>query len=169
MAQQQCKVSLRINKLFKIPLKIHRWQLMAMGLAASLRSMKRSSVRRRMRRTRWRLYRFWFGISVNKHLLQIELVVQGRTILVSEKLLCQHSVYFRSNCITFQLLSKLMLSRQVFNDFDENQETVVLKHKELGGEDLLDEKQHEPLSMIRKGLFKLDKFNGFESILQKFT
>ena len=50
---------------------------------------------------------------------------------------------------------KIMLSRQVFNDFDENQETVVLKHKELGGEDLLDEKQHEPLSMIRKGLCKL--------------
>ena len=47
-----------------------------------------------------------------------------------------------------------MVSRQVFNDFDENQETVVLKHKELGGEDLKDEKQHEPLSMIRKGLFK---------------
>ena len=45
-----------------------------------------------------------------------------------------------------------MVSRQVFNDFDENQETVVLKHKELGGEDLKDDKQHEPLSMIRKGL-----------------
>ena len=39
----------------------------------------------------------------------------------------------------------------MFNDFDENQETVVLKHKELGGEDLPDEKQQEPLSMIRKG------------------
>ena len=66
-----------------------------------------------------------------------------------------------------------MFSRQVFNDFDENQETVVLKHKELGGEDLLDEKQHEPLSMIRKGLFKLICFdtrtNRFKGNFAKFT
>ena len=47
-----------------------------------------------------------------------------------------------------------IIDRQVFNDFDENQETVVLKHKELGGEDLPDEKQQEPLSMIRKGSLK---------------
>ena len=34
-------------------------------------------------------------LDFSKNFLQIELVVQGRTILVSEKLLCQHSVYFR--------------------------------------------------------------------------
>ena len=58
----------------------------------------------------------------------------------------------------------------MFNDFDENQETVVLKHKELGGEDLRDEKQHEPLSLIRKGLFKYICFystKGFKSVFAK--
>lgn len=64
---------------------------------------------------------------------EVELVVQGRTIVVSERKLCIHSHYFR----------------QVFNDFDEDgQETIVLKHKQVGGEDLPDERQQEPLSMI---------------------
>ena len=39
-------------------------------------------------------------------------------------------------------------SRQVFNDFDESQETIILKHKNVGGEDIPDHKQQEPLSMI---------------------
>ena len=43
--------------------KYFRWQQMAMGLGASLRSMKRFSVRRKMRRTRWSPCRVWFGIS----------------------------------------------------------------------------------------------------------
>jgi len=63
---------------------------------------------------------------------EIELVVQGRTISVSEKLLCQHSLYFK----------------QVFQDFDSDQETIILKHKQVAGEDLPDERQQEPLSLI---------------------
>ena len=43
----------------------------------------------------------------------------------------------------------------MFNDFDENQETVILKHKQIGGEEIPVEKQQEPLSMIRKGLSKV--------------
>ena len=39
-------------------------------------------------------------------------------------------------------------SRQVFKDFDDGQETIILKHKQLGGEDLPDERQHEPLGLI---------------------
>ena len=39
-------------------------------------------------------------------------------------------------------------SRQVFKDFDDGQETIVLKHKQLGGEDLPDERQQEPLGLI---------------------
>ena len=41
-----------------------------------------------------------------------------------------------------------MEHRQVFNDFDSGQETIILKHKEVGGEELPDERQQEPLSMI---------------------
>ena len=41
-------------------------------------------------------------------------------------------------------------SRQVFNDFDESQETIILKHKQVGGEEIPDHKQQEPLSMIRQ-------------------
>ena len=36
----------------------------------------------------------------------------------------------------------------MFNDFDSCQETIILKHKEVGGEELPDERQQEPLSMI---------------------
>ena len=36
----------------------------------------------------------------------------------------------------------------MFNDFDSGQETIILKHKEVGGEELPDERQQEPLSMI---------------------
>ena len=65
--------------------------------------------------------------------VEIELVVQGRTINVSEKLLCEHSVYFR----------------KIFLDFDENQETMILKHSRgVGGEDIPVEKQQEPLALI---------------------
>jgi len=65
--------------------------------------------------------------------VEIELVVQGRTINVSEKLLCEHSVYFR----------------KIFLDFDENQETIILKHSRgIGGEDIPEEKQQEPLALI---------------------
>ena len=39
-------------------------------------------------------------------------------------------------------------SRQVFKDFDEAQETIILKHKQLGGKDLPDERQQEPLALI---------------------
>ena len=46
---------------------------------------------------------------------EIELVVQGRTIPVSENLLCEHSVYFK----------------KIFCDFDKNQETIILKHNKL--------------------------------------
>ena len=64
---------------------------------------------------------------------EIELVVQGRTIAVSEKLLCQHSVYFRN----------------IFLDFDENQETMILKHsKGSSGEVIPEERQQEPLALI---------------------
>ena len=41
-----------------------------------------------------------------------------------------------------------MEHRQVFNDLDSGQETIILKHKEVGGEELPDERQQEPLSMI---------------------
>ena len=65
--------------------------------------------------------------------VEIELVVQGRTINVSEKLLCEHSVYFR----------------KIFLDFDENQETIILKHSRgVGGEDIPVERQQEPLALI---------------------
>ena len=36
----------------------------------------------------------------------------------------------------------------MFNDCDEDQETVVLKHKQVAGQDLPDERQQEPLSQI---------------------
>ena len=39
--------------------------------------------------------------------------------------------------------------RQVFQDFDSDQETIILKHKQVAGEDLPDERQQEPLSFIR--------------------
>ena len=42
----------------------------------------------------------------------------------------------------------IVRSRQVFTDFDSGQETIILKHKEVGGEELPDERQQEPLSMI---------------------
>lgn len=65
--------------------------------------------------------------------VEIELVVQGRTISVSEKLLCDHSMYFRN----------------IFLDFDENQETIILKHsRSRDGEDIPEEKQQEPLALI---------------------
>ena len=67
---------------------------MAMDPDALLRSMKRSSVRMKMKKMRWKLDRIWSWAFINP-IFQIELVVQGRTILVSEKLLCQHSLYFR--------------------------------------------------------------------------
>lgn len=63
---------------------------------------------------------------------EIELVVQGRTIPVSEKLLCEHSMYFK----------------KIFSDFDENQETIILKHSKLAGEDIPEDKQQEPLALI---------------------
>ena len=34
-------------------------------------------------------------------------------------------------------------SRQVFKDFDDGQDTIILKHKQLGGEDLPDERQQD--------------------------
>ena len=40
------------------------------------------------------------------------------------------------------------MSRQVFKDFDDGQETIILKHKQVGGEDLPDERQQEPLGLI---------------------
>ena len=77
----------------------------------------------------------------------VELVVQGRTIEVSEHLLCQHSHYFRWSLI--YLSNDLQnIIRDVFNDCDEDQETVVLKHKQVAGQDLPDERQQEPLSQI---------------------
>ena len=36
----------------------------------------------------------------------------------------------------------------MFKDCDDGQETIILKHKQLGGEDLPDERQQEPLSLI---------------------
>ena len=61
---------------------------------------------------------------------EIELVVQGRTIPVSEKLLCDHSMYFK----------------KIFNDFDANQDTIILKHSK--GESIPEDKQQEPLALI---------------------
>ena len=67
---------------------------------------------------------------------EVELVVQGRTIVVSERKLCIHSHYFRTvNCRDVKVSSPLyniFMYRQVFNDFDEDgQETIVLKHKQV--------------------------------------
>ena len=42
----------------------------------------------------------------------------------------------------------LYWSRQVFTDFDSGQETIILKHKEVGGQELPDERQQEPLALI---------------------
>lgn len=63
---------------------------------------------------------------------EIELVVQGRTIPVSERLLCEHSNYFK----------------HIFREFDESQETIVLKHSHVAGQILPEDKQQEPLSLI---------------------
>ena len=60
-------------------------------------------------------------------------LLQGRTIAVSERLLCDHSVYFRN----------------IFLDFDDNQETMILKHtRGRAGEDIPEERQQEPLALI---------------------
>ena len=48
--------------------------------------------------------------------------------------------------------------RQVFNDFDESQETIILKHKQVGGEEIPDHKQQEPLSMIRQIIIQIKTF-----------
>ena len=46
---------------------------------------------------------------------ELELVVQGREIVVSERLLCKHSRYFE----------------HIFGDIDPDAETVVLKYEKL--------------------------------------
>ena len=81
---------------------------------------------------------------------EIELVVQGRTIEVSEQLLCQNSLYFRQ--VPFgqnQNNFNIWWNRKVFQDVDEEQETIILKHTNIAGEDIPEEKQQEPLSQIR--------------------
>ena len=83
---------------------------------------------------------------------EIELVVQGRTIEVSEQLLCQNSLYFRQ--VPFVAKSKffnfnIWWIRKVFQDVDDEQETIILKHTNIAGEDIPEEKQQEPLSQIR--------------------
>lgn len=63
----------------------------------------------------------------------VELVVQGREITVSEKLLMKHSLYFR----------------QLFGQLDSDEDTVVLKHGKLDGEeDISEEKQVKLLNAI---------------------
>ena len=84
---------------------------MAMDPDALLRSMKRSSVRMKMKKMRWKLDRIWSWAFINP-IFQIELVVQGRTILVSEKLLCQHSLYFRWNSVRVAASINILLHWQ---------------------------------------------------------
>jgi len=63
---------------------------------------------------------------------EVELVVQGRTISVSERLLCEHSKYFEG----------------VFFHFDNTQDTIILKHSGLPGDVIPEERQQEPLALI---------------------
>ena len=64
---------------------------------------------------------------------EIELVVQGKEIVVKESLLVKHSKYFA----------------QIFGNLDPEVETLVLKHGKLDGEEHLSkEKQDEPLTLI---------------------
>ena len=70
---------------------------------------------------------------------EIELVVQGREIVVSERVLCKHSRYFA----------------QVFGALDPEEETVVLRHGRLEGEDdITDEQEAEPLTLISYATMK---------------